>query len=200
MAAIDDFFDNTTSPGPTVVTVSAKPRKRKRAAEIDDELQTMKKKARSMCSCIEQWKSVSKYKTERLKQWIQEKEYDQMKTLENNIFDFVTKGMGTMADAIMGGESYIYEEITSDISLRNALQSEFSDYAHYLSNQSKIVFLSIVDIVNGKMKQLAQLKENEPIIEEVSEGCCQGQPVDVDMVELDVPLPTGTTENIQTQD
>ena len=119
----------------------------------DPELEELRKKAKSVCTCYEQWKSVSKYKKDRLKDFIEMREFDSMKNIRDNVFSTIHKCVSIAVDTITGGNGYVRDHIENDITLRTAFEEEGSNFVKYLSNRSKIAFLLTSDSVSGKMQQ-----------------------------------------------
>ncbi len=69
---MDSFFDQSEVKQ-EVVTNQKKKRKLDDKKDDNDEL---KQKARLYCSCTEQWKIVNKYSVDKLKTWVDEKEFE----------------------------------------------------------------------------------------------------------------------------
>ena len=147
---MDGFFTEKTD-------VTKKPtKKRKVEKEAVDE--SLKQKARLYCKCPEQWKIVSRYNAQRLKEFVDEREFQQQSELHNTVFNFAQRVLGLTLDLCMNGKGYIQTEIENDISLRAAIEIEAANWVAYLSNRWKILALTGVDITNGKMNQ----RKNEP--------------------------------------
>ena len=147
---MDRFF-------PTDVTdVTKKTTKRKVEKEVVDE--SLKQKARLYSKCPEQWKIVSKYNSQRLKEFVDEREFQQQSELHNTVFNFAQRILGLTLDLCANGKGYIQTEIENDMSLRSAIEVEAANWVAFLSNRWKILALTSVDISNGKINQ----RKNEP--------------------------------------
>ena len=80
---MDAFFQPSSEVVDVPVTTQ-KPKKRKVEDKKEDN-EEMKQKAKLYCKCTEQWKIISKYNPEKLKTWVEEKEFDQIKALHETI-------------------------------------------------------------------------------------------------------------------
>ena len=142
---------------------SAQVTNKKRRAEkqpIDDDL---RKRAQLYCVCPEQWRSVSRYSADRLSQFVQENEFKEQQHLQNQVFDFVQRGLAYLADKFSGGGGYVQEQIENDQSLRSAIVAEGGNFVSLLNNKVKLFSLMAVDTMTGKMNQ----RLREPQIEEI---------------------------------
>ena len=126
----------------------------------------MKQKAKLYCKCTEQWKIISKYNPDKLKTWVEEKEFDQIKALHETIFSYATRVIGYGLDKMCKGDDYVDQEIQNDISLRESIEIECANWVQFLSNRFRIVTLLGVDIANGKLKQIKENKSTIVITEE----------------------------------
>lgn len=144
---MENFFTDHTENTNKQVTS----KKRTRVVnEIDHEL---KQKARLYCSSAEQWKIVSRYGNERLKDFCDNHEFRQQGDLNQTVFSFVQRAMALAIDLIAGGNGYIQTEIENDVSLRKSIELEAGNFVSLLSNKVKIISLLTVDSANGKMNQ-----------------------------------------------
>ena len=152
---MDEFFQEHKE--------SAQVTNKKRRAEkqpIDDDL---RKRAQLYCVCPEQWRSVSRYSADRLAQFVQENEFKEQQHLQNQVFDFVQRGLAYLADKFSGGNGFVQHEIESDQSLRSAIVAEGGNFVSLLNNKVKLFSLMAVDTMTGKMNQ----RLREPQIEEI---------------------------------
>ena len=166
---MEAFFKSSeavSEPSAEAVTAPPKGKKRKIQEEKKDDQEEMRQKARLFCQCAEQWKIVSKYNLEKLKAWVQDKEFDQQQALYQTIFDFTQKAIGFGLDLICKGDDFVNQEVQNDISLRTAIQVEAQQWVQFLSNRFKILALISVDIANGKIKQRLENKSTVTIVEE----------------------------------
>ena len=136
---------------------------KKRKAEkplIDEDL---RKRAQYMCSCPEQWRSVSKYGNQRLQEFVLENEFRQQQSLQLQVFDFVQRGLAFVTDRLSAGGGYVQEQIENDQNLRTAIQAEAGSFLCLLNNKVKLFALMAADTATGKMNQ----KLKEPKIVEI---------------------------------
>ena len=139
---------------------------KKRKAEkplIDEDL---RKRAQYMCSCPEQWRSVSKYGNQRLQEFVTENEFRQQQSLQLQVFDFVQRGLAFVTDKLSAGGGYVQEQIENDQNLRTAIQAEAGSFLCLLNNKVKLFALMAADTATGKMNQ----KLKEPKIIEIKEN------------------------------
>ena len=142
----------TTQPQPVVKAL-----KRKRDnAETNTEL---KQKARLLCQCPEQWKSVSRYSDQRLMEFVQEKQFDQQRHLYNTVFGFTHTLWALAMDIILKGNGFVKQQIENDLSLRDAIEEEGVNFVSLFNNRCKFMALTTVDCFNGKRQQLVSQPE-----------------------------------------
>ena len=167
---------DSTSEVPVVATGKAsKKNKKKRSSPYskpgDEEMADMRKRAKSMCNSYEQYRSISKYTKDRLKDWLQQKDFDSDAQLRESVFSFAHKAYAIAFDFITKGDGHVRERLESDLSLRTAIEDEGRDIVKWLSNKSKIAFLTASDTFEGKIEQRKQIKLNPPpTIEELPDN------------------------------
>ena len=159
---------------PVVVTGKAPKKKKNRAKPYDGkgdtELQDMRKQAKSLCNSYEQYRSVSRYKKERLRDWLEQKQFDSDAALHETVFSFAHQAYAFAVDFMTKGGGHVKDRLTNDLTLRTAIEDEGRDMVKYLTNKSKIAFLTVSDTWEGKLEQRSVEKQNEPIqIEEIQE-------------------------------
>ena len=125
------------------------------------ELVELRKKAQSLCKSYEQYKIVKRYKIERLRDWIQQIEFDRDNQLRENVFNTVHTAYAFTIDFLTKGGGYVREQIQNDLSLRTSIETEGADFVKYLNNKLKIVALSTSDVFHGKIEQ--RKHEPEPV-------------------------------------
>lgn len=187
MTAVDDFISDGGSgeqkqSDDTATNVTRRTRKQtSKRKHADEDIQTLKKKARVHVKSVEQWNIVNRYGEKRLREWIENKEFEDMKGVENSVFDAVHNGLALLLDTVFMGEGLVDDEIRSDVTLRHALEMEGSELAQYLSNKARILFLSAVDVFNAKRKQTSIIKNDQDHSQEIHieqmEDSVLGQPV-----------------------
>ena len=156
---------------PEAVTAPPKGKKRKIQEDKKDDQEELKQKARLFCQCSEQWKIISKYNVEKLKGWVEEKEFDQQRALFQTVFDFTQRAIAFGFDLICKGDTYVDQEIQNDVSLRQAIEVEAANWVQFLSNRFKIATLIAIDVSNGKIKQRLENKASTvTIVEEKENG------------------------------
>ena len=151
--SVDRYMAATTTPPQPVIKVQ----KRKRDnAETNTEL---KQKARLLCQCPEQWKSVSRYSDQRLMEFVQEKQFDQQRHLYNTVFGFAHTLWALAMDIILKGNGFVKQQIENDLSLRDAIEEEGVNFVSFFNNRCKFMALTTVDCFNGKRQQLVSQPE-----------------------------------------
>ena len=163
---MDSFFPKPDLLPSQPEVVAPKTKKRKIQEEKKDDHIELKQKARLYCTCSEQWKIISKYNPDKLKTWVDEKEFDQTKALHDTVFSFTQRIIGFALDSLSMGDDYVNTEIQNDISLRQAIEIEAGNWVAFLSNRFKILALLSVDVANGKLKQREENKSTVTIVEQ----------------------------------
>ena len=155
MSDFNVISDVSNNEKPTKVTG------KKRKHEKEEDLTELRAIAKSFCSCPEQWKSVSRYKKERLQEFVDAKNFERDQAMRETVFSSLHKLFAFGLDLVSRGDGHVREQIENDLSLRDALEQECGSLLKYLTNKSKIVFLTTTDTINGKMIQ----RQSEPVIE-----------------------------------
>ena len=136
---------------------------KKRKHEKEEDLTELRAIAKSFCSCPEQWKSVSRYKKDRLQEFVDAKQFERDQAMRETVFSSLHKLYAFGLDFFSRGGGYVREQVENDLSLRDALEQECASLLKYLTNKSKIAFLTTTDVVQGKVVQ----KQSEPVIQHV---------------------------------
>jgi hypothetical protein len=157
---------------PVVVTGKAPKKKKSRAKPYakggDQELRDMRAKAKAMCNSYEQYRSISRYKKDRLSDWLEQKQFDSDAQLRESVFTFAHKVYSTAVDFLTKGGGHVKDRLSNDLTLRTAIEDEGRDLVKWLSNKSKIAFLTASDTYEGKMEQREKSKLEAPVtIEEI---------------------------------
>jgi hypothetical protein len=150
---------------PPNVGKTKKPKKKRKTPYDDDEMSDLRKKAESLCKCWEQARLVRKYKKERLKDFIQQHEFDSDNELRETVFSFIHKGYSTALDLLLKGNGHVGRRLSDDNALRSAIEQEGRDFVKYLSNKMKILMLSTGGIYDGKMIQMEAEKNKATVVE-----------------------------------
>jgi hypothetical protein len=160
------------TPAVSAVVPDVRPTKKRKKSSggADPELAEMRKRAQSYCKCFEQWNSVRRYSKKRLGDWLEEKEYEVHSNMQNSVFDFVQNAYAFVLDLVTKGDGHVLDQIKNDLTLRQALEDEGRDLLKYLSNKSKVLFLSGADVYHGKQQQRLERKEKEVEVLSVPEG------------------------------
>ena len=159
---MDEFFPEAQQSA----QVTGKKRKSEKQP-IDEDLRN---KARYYCTCIEQWRSVSRYSAERLVQFVQENEFREQQHLQNQVFDFMQRGLGYLIDKFSGGNGFVSEQIENDQSLRSAIVAEGGNFVSLLNNKVKLLALLATDTLTGKLNQNLREPQIEDITQEIKNG------------------------------
>ena len=138
-----------------------KTKKRKLSAP-DDEL---RQKARLICKCPQQWKSVSKYNPARMREFIDEHEFDKQQSLHESVFGFVHDIWALCIDKMTRGDGFVQTELKNDLSLRAAFEIEGQKFVQFMTNRYKIIALTAIDGFNGKKQQVL----SQPVVVEIND-------------------------------
>ena len=182
---MDEFFQEHQQ--------SAQVTSKKRRAEKQPIDEDLRNKARYFCTCPEQWRSVSRYSAERLAQFVQENEFKEQQHLQNQVFDFVQRGLAYLADKFSGGGGYVQDQIENDQSLRSAIQAEGGNFVSLLNNKVKLFSLMAVDTMTGKMNQNLREPQIEDITQEIKNGNDTPNFFREAPRQEEAPMPTGGT-------
>jgi hypothetical protein len=198
-ADLSEFVKSVPTEEVKAVTPDAPPTKKKRkmTSSSDPELEEMRKRAKSYCTCFEQYNSIRRYSKKRLADWLEQKEFDIDNSLKNSVFSFVTEAYGFVLDKLLKGEGHVAKQVSSDLSLRQALEDEGRNLLMYVSNKSKILVLTGADIYHGKAEQRAieaERKEAEALLP-LLEGE-QEMPATTETLSGDTEGPTSIYSNL----
>lgn len=172
---------------------SAQVTNKKRRAEKQPIEEDLRNKARYFCVCPEQWRSVSRYSGDRLAQFVQENEFKEQQHLQNQVFDFVQRGLAFLADKLSNGGGYVQQEIENDQSLRTSIVAEAGNFVSLLNNKVKLLALLGVDTMTGKMNQKLQGPQIEDITQEIKNGNHAPNFFGEAPRQEEAPMPTGGT-------
>ena len=150
--------------------------KKRKLVTSDDEL---RQKARLICKCPQQWKSVSKYSTARLSEFVSEHEFAQQNNLHESLFGFVHDMWALCVDKMARGDGFVRNQIKNDLSLRAAFETEGQNFVQFLTNRYKIIALTAIDGFNGKKQQ----DEAQPVIVEINDNRPENPEPDQPVVE-----------------
>ena len=156
MTDINEYMASTGTPA------EIKPKKRKMSLFDED----LKQKARLLCKCPQQWKSVSKYNPVRMQEFIDEYEFNQQHSLHESLFGFVHDMWALCVDKMTRGDGFVQTELKNDLSLRAAFETEGQNLVKFLTNRYKIVALTAIDGFNGKKHQV----DAQPVVIEINDN------------------------------
>jgi hypothetical protein len=163
MDSISDFMAEPVVEAAIHVTRQTK---RKRHDDDGEDVQELKKKAKFLCRCPEQWTSVNRMSKQRLKEWLSEQDYVTQTELYGTVADFAHNMFALLCDKLSRGDGHVESEIKGDLSLKDCIRHELGTIVSYLTNRWKLIALSTIDISNAKRRQL--LENTMPIIEETN--------------------------------
>ena len=70
--------------------------------------------------------------------------------MRETVFSSLHKLYAFGLDLVSRGDGHVREQIENDLSLKDSLEQECSSLLKYLTNKSKIAFLTTTDVVKGK--------------------------------------------------
>ena len=126
--------------------------------------ESVKKQCRYYCSTPEEWRTVGKYSLQRQKDYIEEKKFIEQKNLSETVVSATHSLFAVVVDKIGQSDSYIENEINNDLTLRHAIDKEFSELIYIFNNKIRILFLTCVNIFNGKRKQIRERAPQPTIV------------------------------------
>ena len=104
---------------PVVVTGKAPKKKKGRTTPYDrkgdPELQDMRAQAKSLCNSYEQYRSVSRYKKERLRDWLEQKQFDSDAQLHETVFSFAHQAYAFAVDFMTKGGGHVKNQLSNDL-------------------------------------------------------------------------------------
>ena len=157
--SLQDFMSDTTTAGETVER--PKKKQKKAAAADTEEFEALRQEAKALCTCPEEWTVISKYKCQRLREWLVEKKFVRDKATQDSI---ATGAAGLFASALdwaSGSKGHVREELLASQGWRQSFDEEISNFTALLSNRCKLAVLTTNGVVNGKQAQL-RLSPDEP--------------------------------------
>jgi hypothetical protein len=166
MQSIDDFM-----PEPVVeaaVHVTTKKRKRKIHDDDDDDVQELKKKAKFLCKCPEQWTTVNRMNKQRLTEWLSEQDYAKQSEIYGTVAEFAHNMFALLCDKLSRGDGYVESELKSDQSIKECIRNELGTIVSFLTNRWKLGALTMIDVTNAKRRQF--IDNPTVVIEEINGG------------------------------
>lgn len=130
-------------------------RKKPDVATQKDGLKDLRERAKYHCKSVEDWRVVSKYPEERLKQFMDDLDYVASHETYEKVSEILTHVFAYFMDRVTKGEGEVEKEIKNDISLRNCVHKELVEVIKIVSNRMQIGFFTMIDILEGKKKQHA---------------------------------------------
>jgi hypothetical protein len=170
-----------------------KPKKKRKTPYDDNEMSDLRKKAESLCKCWEQARLVRKYKKERLKDFIQQHEFDSDAELRETVFSFIHSGYSAVIDFLCKGDGFVNDRLVNDVVLRRSIEDEGRHIVKFLSNKAKILMLSTSAVYTGKMEQSEAEKNKATVVEIVADD----EPLET---ELNDPITKNDNSSVNEED
>ena len=106
-----------------------------------------------------------------MEEFVNEKEFSRQQEIYTSVFGFAHQLWALAADTIARGNGHVQRELESDMSLRQSIEAEGTQFVQFLSNRWKMLALTGVDVFNGKKAQrLAEPVPEMHIEEETNDG------------------------------
>ena len=185
MTGVDEYMANKSE---SIVESEVIIKKKRKRDVVGDDVTTLKQKARLYCTCPQQWKSVSRYSQKRMEEFVNEKEFSRQQEIYTSVFGFAHQLWALAADTIARGNGHVQRELESDMSLRQSIEAEGTQFVQFLSNRWRMLALTGVDIFNGKKNQRLVEPVQEVHIEETDDGGNEARPTF--LAGEDVPIRT----------
>jgi len=154
---------------PTVQTTPVEINKSKKRKHDPPDLEyaELKSQAKYHCKNIEEYRKVSKLSKEKLELFLSDSVYFDSVEMMQKASVYVHELYSLILDTCGKGDGFVKEQLMSDMSLRNAIQKELLQYSQYLTNRAQIFIFTLTDCIEGKKRQQASIRNNEPRIIEV---------------------------------
>ena len=133
--------------------VTKKPRKRK-IDKVEKRSPELRKKARALCSSVDEWHTISSNNDAQLSDYIDEKMFLEEHSIHRSVDVFVLSVMAKFADYLFGGDGHVEFEMINDEPLLKSISIELSFFIHLMNNKIRLAALVGKDIVNGKKKEI----------------------------------------------
>lgn len=143
----------TITPVPDCIKPTKVTKKRKKEAKKDITDPEVRKKARCLCSNIDEWKSISSFSDEKLQEFCEDKSFMNEHGLRSSINIFVRDVFAKCCDYIFGGDGHIENEMTNDDALSVSISEELSVFMYLMNNKIKLLSLTTRDIIEGRKKE-----------------------------------------------
>ena len=155
MEDVTNFMEQTAVDD--AVQETKKRKKNDQAKKKSDEREDLRKRAKFHCACPEQWRTVSKYSNQRLQDFIENKQYEMDKSMQESVFSFIHKSVAIVLDMVGKADGHIEERVLNDLSLRESIEYEMVEIIKILNNKVKIATLCAIDFVEGKRDHMKTL-------------------------------------------
>ena len=103
-----------------------------------EELRT---EAKVYCTTQEDWRIVGCMSKGKLKNFIEQKEFEQSQHLRNSVFSGVHRALAFVVDRVGKGEGYIQSALLEDKTLQASIEQEALPFLTFLNNRLKIAML-----------------------------------------------------------
>ena len=194
MTGVDEYMANKSE---SIVESEVIIKKKRKRDVVGDDVTTLKQKARLYCTCPQQWKSVSRYSQKRMEEFINEKDFERQQQIYTSVFGFAHQLWALTADTIARGNGHVKRELESDMSLRQSIEAEGTQFVQFLSNRWRMLALTGVDVFNGKKNQRMAEPVEEVHIEETDDGGNEDRPAF--LAGETVPIGTAKTPEDETE-
>lgn len=136
-------------------------KKRKASAEDDVEREELRHAARTLCTCSEQWRIISRYPTSRLREFVENQKFESDRKIGDDIVSRGISLLGHVLDKLLSGESYIQQEFEADTALQTSVKQEVGGLLRYLNNKVRIAWLCTNNVATGIAKKPAAITMQE---------------------------------------
>ena len=130
------FFEHKTTKSTESKTKSKtesktdkKPKRKRSTEQRDEEKDQDREEIRRLCeyycSSPAEFKIISRYKIERQREYVQEKQFTEAKELHASVFNGTHRFFSVVTDFISEGGGYVEQEMMNDLSLRTSIETEF---------------------------------------------------------------------------
>lgn len=145
---------------PEPLQLGAATAKKRKRVEDQEDLDSLRKRAQGYCQTWQDFKIIRGYKRNKLRQWLEEKDFEKDSELREVVFDTLHSCYARLLDMLARGGGLVREEIESDLSLRLALEEEGKRFISFMTNRYRILALSASDVYHGKVKGRKEADEH----------------------------------------
>ena len=147
--SLENFMDNCKTDD-----TPDQPKKKKQKVDKTVDFEYLRQQAKAMCTCPEEWRLISKYKHNRLKEWITEREFLRDKETQQSITTGAASVFCNMLDWSIKAKGHVADELMQNQGWRTSFDEEVSGWSRLLSNKMRLAVMTSTGVVNGKQAQL----------------------------------------------